>query len=79
MELSDYNLTFIHIKGSNNILADAVSRLKILDIYKELLDHPKASDTITCIAVMVSSNIQTLSIDKLCTEQKEGHPLQEIS
>ena len=28
MESADYNITFIHIKGSNNILADAMSRLK---------------------------------------------------
>ena len=28
MELADYNINFIHIKGGNNILADAKSRLK---------------------------------------------------
>ena len=28
MELADYNITFVHIKGKNNVLADAISRLK---------------------------------------------------
>ena len=35
MELGDYNITFVHIKGSNNILADAISRPKVLDIYRK--------------------------------------------
>ena len=26
MEFTDYNITFVYIKGSNNILADAISR-----------------------------------------------------
>ena len=32
MELANYILTFVHIKSSNNILADALSGLKLLDI-----------------------------------------------
>ena len=70
MKLSDYNLIFVHIKGSNNILADAVSILNTLDIYKDLLDNPKTCDTMTCIAEMVSSDIETLSIDELHAEQR---------
>ena len=69
MELSDYDLMFIHIKGNNNILADGISGLKTQDIYKEPLDNPKTSDTLTCNAEMVSSDIQT----------KEELPLQMIS
>ena len=42
VQLADYNITFVHIKGSNNILADAISRLKILDIYKDLIEDPKS-------------------------------------
>ena len=34
MELTDYDITFIHIKGINKILADAIFKLKMLDIYK---------------------------------------------
>ena len=41
MELSDYNLTFIHIKGTENILADTISRLKTLNIYMKPLENPK--------------------------------------
>ena len=41
MELSDYNITFVHIKGSNNILTDAISRLNALDIYKDPLENKK--------------------------------------
>ena len=28
MELADYNIMFVYIKGKNNVLADAISRLK---------------------------------------------------
>ena len=79
MELSHYKLTLIHIKGSNNILADAFPTLKTLGIYKELLDNPKTSDTMTHIAKMVSSNIETLSIDELHTEEKNDIHCREIS
>ena len=73
MEWSNYNLMFIHIKGSKNIVADAVSGLKALDIYKDPLDYPKTSKAMTCIAEMVTTNIQSLSVDKLCAKEKEGH------
>ena len=35
MEVADYNITFVHIKGKNNVLADAISRLKAFIIYEE--------------------------------------------
>ena len=41
MELTDYNIMFVHIKGKNNVLADAFSRLKTLNIYQEPLENPK--------------------------------------
>ena len=41
MELADYNIKFIYIKGKHNILADAISRLKSLKINNELLENPK--------------------------------------
>ena len=46
IELSDYNLFFVHIKGSNNILVDAISRLKTLDIYRDPLENPKSTAAI---------------------------------
>ena len=45
MELSDYNITFVCIKGSSNILADVISRPETLHIYEEPLDDPKWFDT----------------------------------
>ena len=68
MELSANNLTFIHIMGSNNILADAISRLKTQDIYRDPLENPKSTatnDTEECVAEVVTNNIQTLSINRL--------------
>ena len=71
MELLYYNLMFIHTKGNDNILADAISTLKTLDIYKDPLDYPQTSDTMTFTAKMVTTNIQTLSTDKPHTKQKK--------
>ena len=28
MELADFNITFVHIKGKNNVLADTISGIK---------------------------------------------------
>ena len=41
MGLADYNVTFVHIKGKESVFADAISRLKTLNIYKEPLNDPK--------------------------------------
>ena len=71
MELSDYNLICVHIKGSNNILANAISRSKTLFIYRDPLENLKTSNTMNCIAEVVTTDIQTLGIDRLCTKQKE--------
>ena len=35
MLLQEYDMTFVHIKGKDNILADAISRLRTLDIYEK--------------------------------------------
>ena len=64
MKLSDYNLTFVHMKGTDNILADAISRLKMLDIYMEPLENPNIAalnNTEKCIAEVVANKLQTLS------------------
>ena len=34
----EYNITFVHIKGKDNILADAISRLCVLDIYEKTIE-----------------------------------------
>ena len=70
MESSYYNLMSVHIKGSNNILADAIPRLKTLDIYRDPLENPKTSNTTNYIGEVITTDIQTLSIDRLCAEQR---------
>ena len=35
MLLQEYDITFVHIKGKDNILADAISRLCTTDIYEK--------------------------------------------
>ena len=46
MLLQEYDIKFIHIKGKENILADAISRLHTIDIYDDpaevRLQHPLA-------------------------------------
>ena len=46
--LQEYDITFVHIRGKNNILTDAIGRLCIMNIYEEVIeDHhlPRAQAT----------------------------------
>ena len=49
MLLQEYDITFVHIKGKDNILADAISRLCTIDIYKKAIEtqHSHAVKTAT--------------------------------
>ena len=38
MLLQEYDITFVHIKGKNNILASHISRLCTLDIYENAIE-----------------------------------------
>ena len=38
MLLQEYDMTFVHIKGKDNILTDAISRLHTIDIYKKAIE-----------------------------------------
>ena len=38
MLLQQYDITFVHIKGKDNFLVDAISRLHTLDIYKKAIE-----------------------------------------
>ena len=40
-KLADYDITFVHIKDSNNISPDAISRFKMYDIYRDPIEDPK--------------------------------------
>ena len=48
MLLQEYDLTFVHIRGKDNILTEAISRLHTINVYEEAIgDHyfPKAQTT----------------------------------
>ena len=49
MLLQEYDITFVHIKGKDNILTDAISRLHTIDIYKKAIEteHSHAEKTAT--------------------------------
>ena len=50
MLLQEYDITFVHIKGKDNILADTISRLCILDIYDNAIEtqhSPTVNSTTT--------------------------------
>ena len=73
IEISDYNITFVHTKGTNNINADAVYRLNTRYIQRPL-GNPKTvaiNNTEECITEVVTNNIHTLSSDRLHAEQNE--------
>ena len=73
MELADYNTLFVHIKGKNNVLVDAVSRLKTLIIYKEPLGNPKTpvvSSMQGNLMEICTTDMHTVSTTMLYTDQK---------
>ena len=73
MELADYNKTFIHIKGKNNVLVDAISRLKTLDIYKEPSEKwktPVVSNIQENATEMCATDMHTINTTMFCTDQK---------
>ena len=49
MLLQEYDITFVHIRGKDNILADAISRLCTIDIYEEAIEtqHSPITQTTT--------------------------------
>ena len=84
MLLQEYDITFVHIKGKDNILANGISRLHTLDIYEKAIEtqHSPAvkttttqqEDTIECIQHIDSAPLpQSLNMDSttLCTLQKQ--------
>ena len=49
MLLQEYDITFVHIKGKDNILTNAISRLSTIDIYEKAIEtqHSHAVKTTT--------------------------------
>ena len=46
MELAEYNIKFICIKGKHNILADSISRLKMLNMHKRTIRKSKGTGSL---------------------------------
>ena len=69
MVLADYNIMFVHIKGKKNVLADAIFKLKTLNIYEEPLENPKAqvvNNIQLVVAEICATNMHTISTRMLC-------------
>ena len=71
--MADYNIMLLHTKAKNNVLADAIFRLKTLDIYKETLENlktPAVSNTQGHVMEICETNMHTISTTMIHTEQK---------
>ena len=84
MLLQEYDITFGHIRGKDNILTDAISRLHTIDIYEKAIETqdshvtktatPQLDETVEQIQHTNSSPLpQPLNINSttLCTLQKQ--------
>ena len=84
MLLQEYDITFVHIKGKDNILADTISRLHTIDIYEKATETqhshgvktatPQLDDTVDQIQHVNSSPLlQSLNMNSttLHTLQKQ--------
>ena len=84
MLLQEYDITFAHIKGKDNILTDAISRLHTIDIYKRAIEtqHSQTVKTTTTQLDEMVKQIQhvdssplpqslNMNSTTLCTLQKK--------
>ena len=71
--MADYNITFIHIKGKNNVSVDIITRLKNIKILQRTVGEPKipAVNNMQVYVIKVSANdMHTLGTTMLHTEQE---------
>ena len=83
MLLQEYDITFVHIRGKNNILADAISRLCTINVYEEATEnHPlpitqttthvdEKVEQIQHIDTWTSPQLLNMNSTILCTLQKQ--------
>ena len=83
MLLQEY-ITFVHIRGKDNILTDVISRLCTIDIYEETIETQHLPVTLTTTTQLDEKVEQIQHIDSsplpqvlnmnsttLCTQQKQ--------
>ena len=94
MLLQEYDITFVHIKGKDNILADAISRLHTIDIYKKATETqhlhavetstPQLDNTVDQIQHVDSSplpqslNMNSTTLHTLQKQDKFGQTLRDL-
>ena len=84
MLLQEYDITFVHIRAEDNILADAISRLHTIDIYEKAIETQQSpmtqitttqlDETVDQIQDVNSSpllQLLNMSSTTLCTLQKQ--------
>ena len=95
ISLQEYDIKFIHIKGKDNILADAISNLHTLDIYEDsaevkgkakptsvpekLHKSNKTQDEIELIDVRIPQHLLNITTKTLKRLYKTGQILQRES
>ena len=74
VELSDCNATFVNVKSTDNILVDAISRFKMLEVNTEPVENPKTvalSNTKECIIEVVANTMQIeVQIDLMLSKRR---------
>ena len=63
MLLQEYDITFVHIRGKDNILADAISRLCTIDIYEKAIETQHSHVTKTAITQLDETVEQIQHVD----------------
>ena len=85
MLLQEYDITFLHIRGKDNILADAISQLHTINIYEEPIEnkqlhspttqntmHPnKVTDTIQQLDSVTALQLLNITTTMLRNLQKQ--------
>ena len=69
MELADYKISFVHIKGKHNILADTISRLKLLNIYEEA-SSMNSYNSQSVVTEICATSMHNIDSGTFCNEQK---------
>ena len=63
MLLQEYDIAFVHIKGKDNILADALSRLCTIDIYEKAIETQHSHAVKTTVTQLANTVEQIKHVD----------------